>query len=185
MAPLAPPPPISPESPEAALSLLEGATLLICALRPELIAEAEPRLDRLVPRDPDRAALLHDLLGQTDSAEGRRGLETLRADAHLGLTPTLIQSQDPDAVTAILANLLDRIEAQRAAGAELARAEAEIQGEADEGLTWRIQQIARARHRAERPEMEDTGDLNEDRDALSAQLRDWLSTEIWRKPQRR
>ncbi len=185
MAPLAPPPPISPESPEAALSLLEGATLLICALRRELIAEAEPRLDRLAPRDPDRAALLHDLLGQTDSAEGRRGLETLRADAHLGLTPTLIQSQDPDAVTAILANLLDRIEAQRAAGAELARAEAEIQGEADEGLTWRIQQIARARHRAERPEMEDTGDLNEDRDALSAQLRDWLSTEIWRKPQRR
>lgn len=174
--------PASPDSPEAALSLLEGATLLICALRPELIAEAEPRLDRLVPRDPDRAALLHDLLGQGETAEGRRGLETLRADAHLGLTPAFIQSQDPDAVTTILFNLLDRIEAQRAAGAELARAEAEIQGEVDEGLTWRIQQIARARHRAERPEMEDTGDLNEDRDALSAQLRDWLSAEIWRKP---
>ncbi|MDB6179767.1 DNA primase [Paracoccus fistulariae] len=165
--------------------LLEGASLLICALRPELIAAVEGRIERLTPRDENRAALLFDLLSHSDSPAGQRGLETLRADAHLGLTPSVISSQDADAVAAILNNLLDRLEAQRAAGAELARAEAEIQGEADEGLTWRMQQIARARHRAERPELESSGDLNEDRDALSAQLSGWLSEEIWRKPPRR
>jgi len=185
MAPRAPNPPVHLQVPAQGADLLEGAALLICALRPAMVAQAEPRLERLVPQDPDRAALLHDLLTQGDSAAGRRGLETLRRDAHLGLTPTVIEQQEDEAAAAILGNLLDRLEAARAASHELARAETEIQGEADEGLTWRISQIARARHRAERPEMETTSDLNEDRDALSAQLSDWLSGQIWRRPPRR
>src|SRR5690606_15531186 len=164
---------------------LEGACLLICALRSELLASVETRLERLLPQDSGRAALLHDLLTGTDSDAGRRALETLRADAHLGLTPNLIESQEAENVLAILGNLFDRLEAQRAAGAELARAEAEIQGEADEGLTWRMQQITRARHRAERPELEDSSDLDEDRGALSAQLEQFVNEQIWRKPPRR
>ena len=177
--------PATVSDPQAAGSLLEGASLLICALRPELVTQMETRLERLSPQDPDRAALLFDLLGQTQSAAGQRGLETLRRDAHLGLTPAVIDTQDTETVAAILGNLLDRLEAQRAIGTELARAEAEIQGEADEGLTWRMQQIARARHRAERPELEGGMDLNEDRDALSAQLSEFVQGQIWRKPPRR
>ncbi|SNT72744.1 DNA primase [Paracoccus seriniphilus] len=173
------------DGPNAGPSLLEGASLLLCALRPDLVARVETRLERLVPQDPDRAALLHDLLTGGQSPAGARALETLRADAHLGLTPAVIREQDQENAAAILVNLLDRLEAERAAGTELARAETEIQGEVDEGLTWRMQQIARARHQAERPEMEDSGDMNEDRDALSAQLQAWLSKEIWRKPPRR
>ncbi|WEF25789.1 DNA primase [Paracoccus sp. S3-43] len=179
------PVPATATDPQAAGALLEGASLLICALRPELIGPEETRLERLTPADPDRAALLFDLLGQTQSLAGARGLETLRRDAHLGLTPAVIDAQDTETVAAILTNLLDRLEAQRAIGAELARAEAEIQGEADEGLTWRMQQIARARHRAERPELEGGTDLNEDREALSAQLSQFLDGQIWRKPPRR
>lgn len=185
MAATGPIPAIPLDGPNAGPALLEGAALLICALRREMIAAAEPRLERLSPRDPGRAALLHDLLVADSSDAGRQALETLRADAHLGLTPAVIEQQDAEAAAAILTNLLDRLEAHRAASAELARAEAEIQGEVDEGLTWRMQQTARARHRAERPDMEDSGDLNEDRDALSAQLQTWLSGEIWRKPPRR
>ena len=183
--PIGPLPVLPLDNPHTGPLLLEGASLLICALRPELIADVETRLERLTPSDPVRAALLHDLLSHTESSTGRQGLETLQADAHLGLTPSLIRAHDAEAVAAILVNLLDRLEAQRAAGAELARAVAEIQGDADEGLTWRMQQTARARHRAERPDMEATGDLNEDRDALSAQLNDWVSEQIWRKPTKR
>ncbi|WP_410217979.1 toprim domain-containing protein, partial [Paracoccus sp. (in: a-proteobacteria)] len=181
-APRGPVAPLNLQVPTQGADLLEGAALLICALRPAMVAQAEARLEKLMPQDMDRAALLHDLLTQADSAAGRRGLETLRRDAHLGLTPTVIEQQEDEAAAAILGNLLDRLEATRAASDELARAESEIQGEADEGLTWRISQIARARHRAEKPEMEATSDLNEDRDALSAQLSDWLSGQIWRKP---
>ena len=178
--------PVPPATePQAAAILLEGASLLICALRPELVASVETRLERLTPADPDRAALLFDLLHGSPSPAGQRGLETLRRDAHLGLTPAIIDAQDTETVSAILENLLDRLEAERSAWAELARAESEIQGEADEGLTWRMQQIARARHKAERPELEGGGDLNEDRDALSAQLSEFLQGQIWRKPTRR
>ncbi|MDB6178563.1 DNA primase [Paracoccus sp. Z330] len=172
------------DGPNAGASLLEGASLLLCAFRPHLVAKVETRLERLIPQDADRASLLHDLLTGTESAAGARALETLRADAHLGLTPSVIRQQDEETAVTILSNLLDRLEAERAVGTELARAENEIQGEVDEGLTWRMQQIARARHLAERPDMEDSGDMNEDRDALSAQLQDWLSGEIWRKPPR-
>lgn len=188
-APHGPRPPATPiqpvSAPQSGEWLLEGASLLICALRPALVAGAEARLERMAPQDADRAALLHDLLTGGQGPAGLRALETLRGDAHLGLTPGVIEAQDEAAVAAILNNLLDRLEARRAAGAELARAEFEIQGEADEGLTWRMQQIARARHRAERPEMEDSGDLNEDRDAMTSQLQAWLSAQIWRKPPRR
>ncbi|WP_282603629.1 DNA primase [Paracoccus sp. PARArs4] len=185
MAPRVPILPASFAVPERGEDVLEGAALLICALRPGLVAQAEPRLERLLPRDADRAALLHDLLTGGDGAPGRAALESLRRDAHLGLTPTVIEQQEDEAAAAILANLLDRLEALRATSHELARAEAEIQGEVDEGLTWRISQIARARHRAERPDMETTSDLNEDRDALSNELQRFLSAEIWRKPPRR
>jgi len=180
--PRGPLPKVNLNMPEHGEDLLEGAALLICALRPGMIPQAEGRLERLVPRDADRGALLHDLLTQGDSPSGRRGLETLRRDAHLGLTPTVIQQQEDDAAAAILHNLLDRLEAARATSHELARAESEIQGEADEGLTWRISQTTRARHIAERPELETSGDMNEDRSALSAQLSGWLNGEIWRKP---
>ncbi|MFC0201798.1 DNA primase [Paracoccus rhizosphaerae] len=182
MAPRAPFLPGNFSAPARGADILEGAALLICALRPAVVPLAEARLEKLLPQDADRAALLHDLLTQGDSAAGRRGLETLRRDAHLGLTPAVIHQQEDEAAAAILDNLLDRLEAERAASHELARAESEIQGEADEGLTWRISQIARARHRAERPELEVSSDLNEDRTALSAQLSDWLSGQIWRKP---
>ena len=185
MAPRAPLPTLPVAGPDAGTALLEGASLLICALRPELVALVETRLERLSPRDADRAALLHDLLTGNESEAGRRALEILRSDAQLGLTPPVIGRKDPEAILTMLQNLLDRIEAERAAGPELSRAETEIEGDADEGLTWRFQQVNKARHRAERPELEDSGDLNEDRDKLAAELSDALSRQIWRKPPRR
>lgn len=178
------PVPSIPRDSRDPVKLLEGATLLICALRPEIALQNETRLERLLPDDPERAALLHDLLTGNQSSEGRRTLENLRADSHLGLTPHLIEAQDSEALIAILNNLLDRLETRRAAGTELARAESEILGEADEGLTWRIQQITRARHRAERPDMEDSSDLGEDRNALAARLEGFKIGQIWRKPTR-
>lgn len=185
MAPRAPISAIAPPMPEQGEDLLEGAALLICALRPAAMIPVESRLERLLPRDPDRAALLHDLLTRADSPAGRRGLETLRRDAHLGLTPTVIEQKADDAASLILADLLDRLEVARATHQELRRAETEMQGEADEGLTWRMSQIARSRHLTERRELDGVKDAGEDGDALSAQLSDWLSGQIWRKPPRR
>ena len=163
---------------DAGEALLEGAALLICATRPGLVAAVETRLERLLPHDAGRAALIHDLLAGSDSAEGRAALAALRADPHLALIPAARASgadaTDLAEAQAILTNALDRLEAQRAARAELARAVAEMAGEVDEGLTWRMAQVTRARQRAEHPEFEDSTDLGEDRQALSATLAEFL-----------
>lgn len=166
---------------DAGEGLLEGAALLICACHPGLLAEVESRLERLAPRDDGRAALVHDLLAGSTSAAGDQALQALRGDAYLSLIPVTRPGTDPEDARIILHNALDRLEARRAGRAELARAEAEIAGETDEGLTWRMNQMARARQQADQPEMEDSSDLGEDRAALASQLAEWMSGEIWRK----
>ncbi|AUH63511.1 DNA primase [Paracoccus zhejiangensis] len=166
---------------DAGEAILEGEILLRCGMAPTLVERIEARLERMMPADPDRAALLHDLLAGSRSEAGARALDSLRADAHLGLIPAMVDPEDLEKSEAILNHTLDRLDARRAARTELVRAEAEITGEADEGLTWRVTQITRARQRAEHPEMEDSSDLGEDRDELSAQLNAFVAAEIWRK----
>mgnify|MGYP003607612518 CR=1 FL=1 len=168
----------------AAESLVEAMVLAICATHPELIAGVESRLERLEPADPDRAALVHDLLAAGQSQAGQRALESIMAEPHVRAAPTIQRPGDAATAAEILANALDRIEARRAARREIARAEAEIAGLADEGLTWRVAQSARARQQADHPTLADLSDLGEDREALAARLRAAIEGEIWRRPRR-
>ncbi|MTH77501.1 DNA primase [Paracoccus aestuariivivens] len=164
--------------------MIEAMILAICATHPELIEPVEPRLERLEPADPERAALVHDLLAGSQSQAGQRALESIMAEPHVRTAPAILRPSPDDSAGGILANALDRIEARRAARDEIARAEAEIEGLADEGLTWRVAQSARARQQADHPSLADLSDLGEDRAALSAQLKAALENEIWRKPRR-
>ncbi|SIP90494.1 DNA primase [Paracoccus thiocyanatus] len=189
--PVAPAPPTrasrlsSPEAGEhEAEALIEAMVLAICATHPGLIAPVESRLERLEPRDADRAALIHDLLSGTQSQAGQRALESIMADPHVRAAPAILRPHDGDAAAEILANALDRIEARRAGREEIARAEAEIEGLADEGLTWRMAQSARARQQADHPSLADLSDLGENSDAYRAILEAALKNEIWRKPRR-
>ncbi|MDO5641158.1 MAG: DNA primase [Paracoccus sp. (in: a-proteobacteria)] len=150
--------------------MLEAMALAICARYPGLSAQVQSRLELLAPSDPDRAALCHDLLCGTDSPQGQAALGRIMQDGYVRSLPLLHQNADDEKAGAVLGNVFDKIEARRAALSELARAEAEIQGLVDEGLTWRMSESARARHRAEHPQLHDSADLNEDRDALSARL---------------
>lgn len=173
----------APADPMAADALLEGAVLLICALHPGLVPDVETRLERLTPADPDRAALLFDLLTDHDSLAGRRGLEALKADPIL--VPMKLGEKDSDEAAAYLRDVFDRLEARKIANREVSRAETDLDGEADEGLTWRFRQIGHIRHRIERFDDNDTQDLGEDHTELSRQLSDYLANHVWRKPPRR
>lgn len=175
----------SPEAAEkVAEQMIEAMVLAICATHPHLIHTVEARLERLIPEDQGRAQLIHDLLAGTQSGEGRRALESILAEAHVKAAAVITRPQDSDAAEDILANALDRIEARRAARLETARAEAEILGLADEGLTWRMSQSARLRQKADHPAMSDLGDLGENSDAQRAFLKSALENQIWRKPSR-
>lgn len=165
-------------------ALIEAMILAICATHPVLIGPVEPRLERLEPDDPDRAQLVHDLLAGTQSQPGQRALESIMAEPHVRAAPAILRPYDGDAAAEILANALDRIESRRIAREEIARAETEIEGLADEGLTWRVAQSARARQQADNPSLSDMSDFGEDRQALAAQLRAAIENEIWRKPKR-
>lgn len=162
--------------------LIEAMILALCATHPELIARVEARLERLEPADPDRAALVHDLLAGTSSAQGRAALDSIMADPHVRSAPAILHPAGAsDSAEPLLLNALDRIEARRAAREEVARAEAEIEGLADEGLTWRVSQSARARQEADHPDIQSGDDLGEDRVELAERLARALSEEIWRK----
>lgn len=175
----------SPEAGEhEAEALIEAMILAICASHPALIGPVEPRLERLEPVDSDRAQLVHDLLAGTQSQPGQRALESIMAEPHVRAAPAILRPQDADSAAEILANALDRIESRRVARDEIARAEAEIEGLADEGLTWRVAQSARARQQADHPSLSDISDFGENREALTAQLRAAIENEIWRKPRR-
>lgn len=161
---------------DAADATLESMVLALCAAYPGIAARMESRLELLAPADPGRAALCHDLLAGTDSTLGRAALARIMEDAYVRASPLIRSTANVEKAAAVLANMLDKVEARRAALAELTRAEAEIQGLVDEGLTWRMGESARARHRAESPEIEDTSDMNEDRSALSARLASHFDT---------
>ncbi len=171
-------------SEKLAEQMIEAMVLAICATHPSLVPEVEARLERLMPEDANRAALIHDLLSGTRSGQGQQALESILAEAHVKAAPVISRPQDSDAAADILANALDRIEARRAARLEIARAEAEIQGLADEGLTWRVTQSARLRQKADHPTLSDLSDLGENSDAQRAFLKSALENQIWRKPPR-
>ncbi len=175
----------SPDAGEhEAETLIEAMVLAICATHPALIAPVESRLERLEPQDSDRAALVHDLLSATQSQAGQRALESILSDPHVKAAPAILRPHDGDAASEILANALDRIESRRAAREEIARAEAEIEGMADEGLTWRMAQSAKARQQADHPSLADLSDLGEDSASHRAILEAALKNELWRKPRR-
>ena len=161
---------------DAGDATLESMVLALCAAYPGIASRMESRLELLAPSDPGRAALCHDLLAGSDSQTGRAALARIMEDAYVRASPLIRRPDDIEKAAAVLANMLDKVEARRAALAELTRAEAEIQGLVDEGLTWRMGESARARHRAESPEIEDTSDMNEDRNALSARLASHFDT---------
>ena len=135
-------------------SLIEAMILAICAAHPALIGRVESRLERLDPADPGRAALVHDLLAGSSSPAGRAALDAIMADPHVRAAPAVTRlGAGEDMAEPMLLNAFDRIEAHRAARDEIARAEAEIEGLADEGLTWRVTQSARARQQADHPDL--------------------------------
>lgn len=165
-------------------ALIEAMILAICATHPALIGAVEARLERLDPEDADRAQLVHDLLAGSQSQAGQRALESIMAEPHVRAAPGILRAQDGTGAAEILTNALDRIEARRIAREEIARAEAEIEGMADEGLTWRVAQSNRARQDADHASLSDLSDFGEDREALAAQLRAAIENQIWRKPRR-
>ncbi|MBY6003533.1 DNA primase [Salipiger bermudensis] len=139
--------------------LREAVILAVLLSTPELIAEFEQGLEALNCTDPVRAALRDVLLRNNadsvaalrEEAEYRIGiepLENLLAARHVAVVPCLRRPGDVELARMTVAEELSKITARSGAAAEIAEAEEDLEHLADEALTWRLAQAAKARNEA-------------------------------------
>ncbi|WP_415183624.1 DNA primase [Phaeovulum sp.] len=174
--------------------LREAMILAICAAHPGLVARFESQLEMIALHDADHETLRHVLLRHAHAeptsirehilAEAGAALEKLLHLPHVRIAPPVQPDADPDLAKMCLAEEMAKLEARRAAHAEIEDAMEDLTGLADEGVTWRLAQSAQARHQAERSNLDDTSDMGEDRKALSAHLQSLIDGQVWRKDRR-
>ena len=171
---------------EAELARVREAVVLAVAIScPWIIVEFEVNLERMTCADGSLAALRDQVLRHgVDAPEqlkericetlGSQALENLMSLRHVAIIPCLRRPEDLEAARLTLAEEFAKLEALRGLNAELAEAEEDLSGLADEALTWRLKEAAEARNRAVRSENEDkaTYDVGENGARLSREERD-------------
>ena len=171
---------------EAELARVREAVVLAVAIScPWIIVEFEVNLERMTCADGTLAALRDQVLRHgVDAPEqlkericetlGSQALENLMSLRHVAIIPCLRRPEDLEAARLTLAEEFAKLEALRGLNAELAEAEEDLSGLADEALTWRLKEAAEARNRAVRSENEDkaTYDVGENGARLSREERD-------------
>ena len=149
----------------------EAVVLAVAISTPEMVVEFEGNLERMHCADADLGRLRDQLLRfgidapqdlKTHITEnlGLQALENLMALRHVAIIPCLRRPSDFDAARQTLAEEFAKLEAMRGLDAELAEAEEDLTGLADEALTWRLKQAAEARNRAVRSENEDKANFD-------------------------
>ena len=189
----APPPPRSTtrasmvaSSEEQDFARVREAVILATAITtPTVIPEFEINLERMQCQDMDHAHLRDLVLrygidaperlrDEIAYALGPDALENLLSLRHVAISPCVRKPGDLDMASLTLAEEFAKLESIAGLNAELAEAEEDLDGLADEALTWRLRQAAEARNRAVRSENEDkaTYDVGENGARLNRDERD-------------
>ena len=182
-------------TPQVTEHLHEAMILAICVTHPALIGEVEADLEGLEMTTRDHAALRDALLrhgGVTDRRQMRDKIAAVAGDAlekllslgHVAIAPPIRNADDTDFARLCLRGEIAKLAARRGVNKEVDDAVEDLDGMADEGLTWRLGQATAARHRAETTTLTDSSDLGEDRDALSNHLQSLIDGEVWIKKRR-
>ena len=131
--------------------LREAAILAVILCNPGLLPEFEGEIERMECRGPGhealrRAVLAHagaeDLRAAVAGTIGTGTLEMILSERHVALIPAVRRPGDTDGARACLAEELARLAARRGHAREVADAVQDVEGPADEGLTWRLAQAA-------------------------------------------
>jgi DNA primase len=151
-------------------ALREAVILAALALCPSEIETFEADLERMRCTNAMHAHL-RDLLLRNMSATieavhaqiannlGSDALEKLTAQSHVAIVPCIRAPQDAEKVRMTVAEEFAKLQAARGRAAEIAEAEQDLGGVADEGLTWRLSEAAKAADRAFRSSQDSTGDV--------------------------
>ncbi|ATG34958.1 DNA primase DnaG [Phaeobacter piscinae] len=172
-------------SEESLVRVREAVILATVITTPAVIAKYEVNLERMACLGSDHA-LLRDLVlrhgvdaperlkEEIAAAAGAHALENLFALRHVAISPCLRRPGDVEVASLTLAEEFAKLEASRGLDAELAEAEEDLDGLADEAVTWRLGQAAEARNKAVRSENEDRAqyDVGENGARLNREERD-------------
>ncbi|KZY22274.1 MULTISPECIES: DNA primase [unclassified Sulfitobacter] len=157
--------------PDSGAHLREAVILAVLARCPELAEEFEPGIEAMRCQDPDHARLRdlilrHGHAGEALLAEriagalGEDALENLLAQRHVAITPCIRTPGDTERARLTVAEELAKLEAMRGLDAEIEEAAEDLTGTADEGVTWRLSEAARAADRAVRAGQEDKAEYD-------------------------
>ncbi|MDP5335245.1 MAG: DNA primase, partial [Paracoccaceae bacterium] len=136
---------------------------------PAVIEEFEAQIDRMECTDPGHAALRDAILRAAPSVAhdadafrhavsdevGADVLESLFALPHVRIVPPVRQPGNTEMARMTMAEELAKLTCQRGLASEIAEAEEDLEGIADEAVTWRLGQAAEARNRALRSQQQD------------------------------
>ncbi|NNU81505.1 DNA primase [Halovulum dunhuangense] len=184
---------------DGAARIRESAILLACLNHPGVAETVEGDLDTVSFICPDldglRRALLQALALHLDTegygspdrtlAEivrertGEDPLERLSRIGQVRDNPHIAAGAPAESALAVVREELAKHRAVTGIRTELAEAEEEIGGVADEGLTWRLQQASAARDRSLRAALERGRDEGQDENALKARLQQMIDGQIW------
>ncbi|KIN60402.1 DNA primase [Sulfitobacter noctilucae] len=151
--------------------LREAVVLAAFATCPEITHDFESGLEAMTCADATHRRLRDLLLRHAhegsdvlhekiSSALGEGALENLLAQRHVAITPCVRNPGDIEMASLTVAEELAKLEAARGLDAEIAEAMEDLSGVADEGVTWRLSEAARAADLATRSGQEDTAEYD-------------------------
>ncbi len=152
--------------------LREAVILATLLTHPALLPEFEVEIERLHCVTRDHARIRNALLNHVDIADpdrlhaavgdalGPGPLEKLLGLSHVQIAPPLLDRTDTQKAALCLAEELAKLDAVRGAAREIEDAMNDLSGFADEGVTWRLSQVAEARNRAGRGDTEDRNEYD-------------------------
>ncbi|EAQ01950.1 DNA primase [Pseudooceanicola batsensis HTCC2597] len=157
--------------PMAEHQLRESVIVATIIATPAAVSGFEGPLELMDCADPDLGrmrdiVLTHgsdgpDAVNEAISRElGGEALDRLMSHPHVAICPTLRKAGNVELAQMTLAEELAKLKARRGLADEIAEAEEELSGAADEAVTYRLSHAAEAANRAARPGNKDKGDFD-------------------------
>ncbi|WP_299723658.1 DNA primase [uncultured Tateyamaria sp.] len=156
---------------QVGVHLREAVILAALICTPDVAEEFESGLESLACTDPDHAVLRNVILHHAHagkevlrekifSALGPETLDNLLSSRHVALIPCIRTPGDSDMARMTVAEELAKLSAAKGLDAEIADAMQDLEGVADEGVTWRLGQAAAAANNATRTGKEDNAEYD-------------------------
>ena len=146
--------------------LREAVILAACISCPDVVEPFESGLESMACQDADHGRLrdlvlrhapegVEVLRSRIANTLGPDALENLMAQRHVAITPCIRKPGDTEMTKMTIAEELAKLSAVRGLKDEVQDAADDLSGEADEGLTWRLAEAAKAADMAQRAGQED------------------------------